>query len=660
MNRLAEETSPYLRQHRDNPVDWYPWGPDAFARAREEDRPVLLSVGYAACHWCHVMAHESFEDDGVAAVMNERFVNVKVDREERPDVDAIYMDAVQALTGRGGWPMTVFLTPDGRPFYGGTYFPRPQFVQLLEAIDEAWRNRRPEVGRAASQLVEALDRTARIEPAADLPAIAHLNAALQQLAGAFDRQWGGFGRAPKFPQAMNLELLLRAHHEGQDPGTLAIVTTTLDAMAAGGIYDHLGGGFARYSVDERWLVPHFEKMLYDQALLVPVYLHAWQVTGEARHRQVVEETVEYVLRDLRDERGGFFSSEDADSLGEDGHSHEGRFYVWTPDEVRAVLGDAAGPVMEWFGVTERGNFEGRTILNRMHARGEPARPADIDSARQALLAARGARPRPGLDDKVLTEWNGLMLAGLAEASAVLGRADWLDAALATGGFLLEALRGPDRRWHRSWQRDGGARHAGLAADHAALLHGFLALASASGQARWVDEAVIVADALLDQFWDASRGGLFTTADDGERLVVRQKDVMDNATPSANSLAALGLYRLAAVSGEPRYRNQADQILRLVGSVVGGAPTAFGHLLAAVDLRRAGPVEIAVAGDRADLVGAVHARYLPDAVLVWGERFASPLWDSRRDGFAYVCRDYACRAPVDTVEGLVAQLETSTT
>jgi uncharacterized protein YyaL (SSP411 family) len=657
MNRLAEETSPYLRQHRDNPVDWHPWGPEAFARARAEDRPILLSVGYAACHWCHVMAHESFEDDDVAEVMNRLFVNVKVDREERPDVDAIYMDAVQALTGRGGWPMTVFLTPEGRPFYGGTYYPRPQFLQLLEAIDDAWRNRRAEVDGAAGQLVRALDSTARIEPADTAPGVEQLNAALQQLAASFDRQWGGFGRAPKFPQAMNLELVLRAHHANGSPDALAVVTTTLDAMCSGGIYDHLGGGFARYSVDERWLVPHFEKMLYDQALLVPVYLHTWQVTGEARYRQVVEETVGYVLRDLRDDRGGFFSSEDADSLGDDGHSHEGRFYVWTPEEFHAVLGDGgvADAAMAWFGVESSGNFEGRTILNRMHARGELARPPEIEAARQQLFTAREQRPRPGLDDKVLTEWNGLMLAALAEAAAALEREDWLAAAVQNGEFLLDSLRGAGGRWHRSWQRDGGARHGALAADHAAVLHGFLALAGATGRARWIEEAVAVADTLLDRFWDASRGGLFTTADDAEALVVRQKDVMDNATPSANALAASGLYRLAALTGELRYRNQADQILQLLGGVVGGAPTAFGHLLGAVDLRRSGPVEIAVVGDRRDLVGEIHHRYLPNAVLAWGEPFPSPLWEARRDGFAYVCRDYACQAPVDTVEGLAAQL-----
>jgi uncharacterized protein len=650
MNRLAQESSPYLRQHRENPVDWYAWGEEAFATATSEDRPVLLSVGYAACHWCHVMAHESFEDPEVAKVMNDLFVNVKVDREERPDVDAIYMDAVQALTGRGGWPMTVFLTPEGRPFYGGTYYPKAAFLQLLAAIDDAWRNRRPEVNASAGQLVQALDRTARLAAPPEPPGQEHLNAALQQLASAFDRTWGGFGSAPKFPQTMNLELVLRAHAAGAGEGVLEIATTTLDAMASGGIYDHLGGGFARYSVDDRWLVPHFEKMLYDQALLVPVYLHAWLVTGQARYRQVVEETVAYVLYDLHHETGGFFSSEDADSEGE-----EGRFYVWTPAEIAEVLGgDAAPAAIEWYGVTAAGNFEGHNILHRP-VRGDLLRPEPIEAARVGLFEARAKRVRPGLDDKVLTEWNALMLAALAEAAAALSRADWLDAARANAEFLLARLRRADGRWSRSWQAEGGARHDALAADHAALVEAFVALAAATGEARWIDEAGAVADALLDHFWDPSNGGVFTTADDGERLIVRQKDLLDNATPSANSLAATGLFRLAALTGEQRYRNQAEQILNLVGAVVGGAPTAFGRLLAALDMRRAGLTEIAVVGERPDLVAAVHARYLPNAVLAWGEPFASPLWEDRADGLAYVCREYVCQAPTDSVNVLVEQL-----
>ena len=651
MNRLAEETSPYLRQHRDNPVDWYAWGPEAFERAAAEDRPILLSVGYAACHWCHVMAHECFEDAEVAAAMNEHFVNVKVDREERPDVDAVYMDAVQALTGRGGWPMTVFLSPDGRPFYGGTYFPKPAFLQLVAAIDDAWRNQRDKVDQTASQLVKALDRTANLSAGKDLPGVDEINAALQQLAGGFDSRWGGFGPAPKFPQTMNLELLLRASRAGAGDGALQVVTTTLDAMASGGIYDHLGGGFARYSVDERWLVPHFEKMLYDQALLIQVYLHAFQLTGHDHYRQVIEETVGYVLRDLRHPSGGFYSSEDADSEGE-----EGRFYVWTPEQIVEVLGEEqAVAAMEWYGVTEGGNFEGQTILHRP-VRGDLLRSPAVEEARAALFEAREQRVRPGLDDKVLTEWNGLMLAALSEAAAVLEREDWLDAARDNAEMLLAHLRKDDGRWQRSWQADGGARHHALAADHAALVEAFVALAQATGEARWIDEARSVADAMLDHFWDVTNGGLSTTADDGEALIVRQKDLMDNATPSANSLAATGLLRLSALTGEARYRHQAEQILQLVAGVVAGAPTAFGRLLAAVDMWRAGITEIAVVGDRPDLVATVQARYLPNGVLAWGEPYNSPLWEDRRDGWAYVCRDYTCQAPVETVDELAGQLE----
>jgi uncharacterized protein YyaL (SSP411 family) len=654
VNRLAGESSPYLRQHQDNPVDWYPWGAEAFARARAEDKPVLLSVGYSACHWCHVMAHESFEDGEVAEAVNAAFVSVKVDREERPDVDAVYMDAVQAINGHGGWPMTVFLAPDGRPFFGGTYYPKPSFLQLLAAVDDAWRNRRDELLDQAGKLTEALDRTARLDPSETVPGVDQLNQALAHLAQQFDTEWGGFGGAPKFPQAMSLELVLRAHRSSGSADALAVVSTSLDAMASGGIYDHLGGGFARYSVDRHWLVPHFEKMLYDQALLVPVYLHAWQVTGEARYRQVVDETVAYVRRDLGQPEGGFSSAEDADSAGPDGHHEEGRFSTWTPAEIAAAVGDdtLAAAALDWYGVTEEGNFEGRTILHRP-VRADLLRPPAVEEARARLFAVREGRPRPGLDDKVLTEWNALVIAALAEAGAATGTGEWVDHARRTAEFLLTELRDSDGRWWRSWQRSSGPRHDALAADHAALVHAFVALAQATGEARWIGDAVATADMLLERFWDAERGGLFTTADDGEALIVRQKDLLDSATPSANSLAAVALYRLSALTGERRYGHQADQILQLVAGVVQGAPSAFSHLLAAVDLRRAGITEIAVAGHRPDLVTAVHGRYLPDAVLAWGQRYDSPLWDGRRDGLAYVCHDYVCEAPVDDVGALAA-------
>jgi uncharacterized protein YyaL (SSP411 family) len=603
------------------------------------------------------MAHESFEDAEVAAVMNELFVNVKVDREERPDVDAVYMDAVQALSGHGGWPMTVFLTPTGHPFFGGTYYPKPNFLRLLGAVDDAWRNKRPELLAQADQLTEALQRFSSLEPAADVPGVEQLDAALRQLSAAFDPEWGGFGRAPKFPQTMSLELVLRAHAAGAGDAALTVVTTSLDAMASGGMYDHLGGGFARYSVDDHWLVPHFEKMLYDQALLARCYLHAWQVTGEARYAQVLEETIEYVRRDLGQPEGGFSSAEDADSLTADGHSHEGAFYVWTPAELVDVLGEGlAGVAAAWYGVTEAGNFEGANILHRP-VRGDLLRPAEVEEARQRLFQARTGRPRPGLDDKALTEWNALFLATLAEAAAATGREDWRATAVAGAEFLLGNLRREDGRWLRSWQRLGGARHLALAADHAALVGAFVALAEATGEARWIEHAMAAADALLDRFWDPIQGGLFTTGDDGEQLVARQKDLLDNATPSANSMAALGLQRLAALTGELRYANHADQILQLVGPLTGQSPLAFAHVLAAIDQRRVGLTEVAVVGARPDLLAAVQRRYLPNAVVAWGEPYASPLWEGRQEGLAYVCRDFTCQAPASDVATLEVQLST---
>ncbi|HET7651977.1 MAG TPA: thioredoxin domain-containing protein [Acidimicrobiales bacterium] len=655
MNRLADETSPYLRQHADNPVDWYAWGDDAFAAARLRDVPILLSVGYSACHWCHVMAHESFEDPAVAAVMNELFVNVKVDREERPDVDAVYMEAVQAMTGHGGWPMTVFLAPDGRPFFGGTYFPPtarhglPGFVDLLRAVDDAWRTRREELLGQADQLTAELGRAALLTAGDDasLPGVDALQGAYTQLSASFDREWGGFGRAPKFPQTDNVELLLRSYAHNSSDTTLEMVTTTLDAMASGGMYDHVGGGFHRYSVDAFWMVPHFEKMLYDQAQLVRAYLHGWQVTGRNAWLQVVSETIGYVLRDLRDDAGGFYSAEDADSEGE-----EGRFYVWRIEELLDVAGDAAAA---WYGATKSGNFEGRNILHRP-VRGDLVRPPEVESARRRLFDAREQRVRPGLDDKVLTEWNALMISALAEAGAAAGRSEWIDAAESCASFLLSSLRRQsDGRWLRSWQSSGGARVLAYAADHAALVDAFTRLYEATGRARWIDAACDTADALLTLFWDAERGGVFTTGHDAERLVTRAKDVLDNATPSANSMAAVGLLRLAALTGRDDYRSRGDDVLRLLSAPLERHPSAFSHLLGAVDFVTSGAREIVVAGDRRDLVDVVQRAFTPGAVLAWGERWPSPLWDGRVDGNAYVCEHFACRAPVSTPGDLVSAL-----
>jgi len=657
VNRLAAETSPYLRQHRDNPVDWFAWGPDAFAAAAERNVPILLSVGYSACHWCHVMAHECFEDNEVAEVMNRLFVNVKVDREERPDVDAIYMDAVQAMTGRGGWPMTCFLTPTGQPFYGGTYFPKDQFLQLMAAIDDVWRTRPGDIQQNVTALADALRRSADVRPVDDLPGDDLVTAGVQQLLGQFDRDWGGFGGAPKFPSTMSLDLIARELRRTGSEALRPVLVTSLDAMASGGMYDHLGGGFARYSVDAQWLVPHFEKMLYDQALLVRVHTHAAQLTGEARYRQVAEETIEYVLRELRHPDGGFYSAQDADSPDEHGHGHEGLFHTWTVDEVRAVLGDDADDALEWYEFTDEGNFEGRTIPARLHHRGDLLRPDHIESARRRLFEARGQRRPPGLDDKVITEWNAMMLASLCEASAAFDRADWAAAALANGEFLLRELRRADGRWHRSWHATGTppARHDALAADHAHLVDAFTRLAELSGQARWIQHAVDVTDVMLDHFWDVDRGGLYTNADDGETLVARQKELTDNATPSANSTAALALYRLGALTGEARYTNHGDQILRLLARAIPQAPAAFSNALAAVAMRSSGLTEIVVTGDRADLVAETRAHWLPNAVLAWGEPYDSPLWAQRGDGLAFVCRDHVCQLPAENVSELTRQL-----
>ena len=658
-NRLATETSPYLRQHQHQPVDWYPWSNEAFAEAQQRNVPIMLSVGYSSCHWCHVMAHECFEDAEVAAVLNRNFVSIKVDREERPDVDALYMDAVQALTQRGGWPMTVFLTPTGEPFFGGTYFPRPAFLELLDAVTGAWHDKRDEIDQNVRALIAAISQSTRLEPAPDLPGTAVLSNALEELSRHYDPLWGGFGSAPKFPSTMNLEVVMRALHSTESPQLAEVLQTTLDAMASGGMYDHLGGGFARYSTDRQWLVPHFEKMLYDQAMLLGCYVHGWQLRSNEHWAHIVAGTVDYVLDTLATPEGGWCSSEDADSADQHGTVGEGEFYLWTADEVRAAVGpDDVAVAIEWFGISETGNFEGRSIPNRLHARGILAPPPEVDRARRAMFAVRAYRPRPALDDKVLTEWNALFLAALAQAAGAFARSDWLAAAIRNGEFLLAHLRRPDGRWCRSWQRTGGARHDALAGDHAALVDAFTRLGEASGEARWIGHARECADLLLDHFWDPERGGVFTTADDAESLVVRQKDIVDNASPSANSATAVALYRLSALTGETRYANHADRILQLLAAPAGSAPLGFGNLLCAVAMRAGGLTEVAVVGERSDLVHAVQRAYLPDTVLAWGEPYDSPLWDQRTAEAAYVCRNHTCQAPAHSVEALIAALRTS--
>jgi uncharacterized protein YyaL (SSP411 family) len=680
VNRLGSETSPYLRQHRDNPVDWYPWGDEAFARAHEEDRPIFLSVGYSSCHWCHVMAHESFEDNATAALMNDLFVNVKVDREERPDVDGIYMQAVQAMTGRGGWPMSVWLAPDGRPFYAGTYFPNddrhgtPAFRRVCEAVADAWRERRTDLLETAGTLTDAIGQSALPPPTDDELSPALLDAAYRNLVPQFDAQNGGFGRAPKFPHAMTLDFLCHVAVRNRAPETLAMITTTLDAMAAGGIYDQLGGGFARYSTDDFWLVPHFEKMLYDNALLTRTYLHAFLITGNPHYREVVEETVEYVLRDLRDADGGFYSAEDADSEG-----IEGKFYLWSRDEIEEVCGDDAPEVIRYFGVTANGNFvDPHTAYrgNILHVvdRAE-RRPEEVQRARPRLFERRAQRVRPGLDDKVLLGWNALFLAALAEAAAALDRSDWLEVARTNARFLLREMRARNGRFLRSWQSDaavdpdtGRARHLAYAEDYAALADALVTMAEVDDVA-WLADAREVADELIARFDDAESGGFYVTGDDAEALIIRPKDLFDDATPSANSLAANALLRLTALTGDARYEAVATAAIRTVGPTAAAHPTAFGAMLLALERLVTPPIEVAILGPPNDaqtdaLRREVYGRLLPASVVLTAppaeNTATSPLLAERAliDGraTAFVCEHYACRVPVDGPAALRAQLD----
>ena len=667
-NRLAGETSPYLRQHADNPVDWMPWSDEAFALARERDVPVFLSVGYSSCHWCHVMAHESFEDDATAAMMNTLFVNVKVDREERPDVDAIYMQSVQALTGRGGWPMSVWCTPDGRPFYAGTYFPdadrhgMPSFRRICEAVSEAWRDRRDEVTAQSEQLTAALSEEVLQVSAANTGAIGAdlLERAYAGIRSQFEPGYGGFGRAPKFPQAMTIDFLCRAYVRNRADETRTMITTTLDAMAAGGIHDQLAGGFARYSTDDTWLVPHFEKMLYDNALLTRAYLHGYQVTGEDRYRQVVEDIVGYVLHDMRAADGGFYSAEDADSEGV-----EGKFYCWSVEEIREVCGDDADAVIGYYGVTTGGNFvDPHTGFrgNILHvAERNSESPAAVQRARPKLLARRATRVRPGLDDKVLLGWNALMLGPLTEAAAAFDRDDWMDAARTNARFLLAELRRDDGRFLRSWR----SPYLAYAEDYAALLEALCTLAELD-EVAWLTDARTVAGEMIRLFHDADGGGFFTTGSDAEQLVVRLKDIFDDATPSANSMAANGLLRLAALTGEARYDELATEVVGLLAAAGATHPNGFAHLLGAVERLVTSPIEIAIVGDPGDertraLRKEVTTRLLPAAVTLTGTADdASPLLAGRaaRDGAptAYVCEHYTCRRPVTDAIELRAQLD----
>ena len=624
VNRLAQETSPYLLQHADNPVDWYPWSEEAFAKARSEDKPVLLSVGYAACHWCHVMEHESFEDDETAALMNEQFVNIKVDREERPDVDSLYMDAVVALTGHGGWPMTVFLTPDGEPFLGGTYYPPeprhglPSFRQVLVAVSEAFRDRRADVATQASALVEAVSR--EVSPSADPLTESLLGQASRNLRAQFDAEWGGWGGAPKFPQPSVLEFLLRMHQRG-DEDALPMVTATLDAMAAGGMYDLLGGGFHRYSVDRQWLVPHFEKMLYDNALLAPAYLHAWVVAGDEHYRRVAEETLDYALRELRLPEGGFASAQDADT-----DRVEGLTFTWTAEE--GVREELLQP------------FEhGRSII-----RGELE-----EEERRRLFEIREQRAKPARDDKAVAAWNGLALAALAEAGRRLERDDYLDAARALGEFLLGPLSTVDGRLHRTF-RAGRAKGTGYLEDYADVAHGLLELHVATGELRWLEEANRLARLAVELFADEQRGGFYLSPADGEELVARKKDLEDQPTPSGNSMLAMVLLKLARIYGDEELERQAVGVFRLLHGAMARVPLAFGHALSALELHFSTPRELAIVGPSdSEVARAALEPFQPNTVVAVGPSPEVPLLAGKGlvngKPAVYVCERFACRVPV---------------
>jgi uncharacterized protein YyaL (SSP411 family) len=676
MNRLADETSLYLRQHAENPVDWYPWGEEALARARAEDRPILLSIGYSSCHWCHVMAHESFEDPETAAVMNELFVNIKVDREERPDVDALYMQATMALSGSGGWPMTVFLTPDGRPFYAGTYFPPaargglPGFTEVLRSIAGVYRDRREDVEGQAGEVLARLTANAARRPSGEALAPSILEDAAVGLAMAHDRE-GGFGGAPKFPPSLALEFLLRRlarrpddHHAKQ------MVTLTLGKMAAGGIYDQVGGGFHRYSVDAIWLVPHFEKMLYDNALLARDYALAHAITGGPEHRRIAEETLDYLLREMRAPDGGFAAAQDADSPG-----GEGAFFVWTPDELAEILtAEELAAVTLRYGVRPGGNFEGRSILaiaapmDAVSERlGGDAAPL-IASARHKLYAARRTRPAPARDDKVVTAWNGLAIAAFADAGVLLDRPDYLEVARETAAFVLDNLI-VDGRLRRTYA-DGAARHLGQLDDHADLAHGLLVLYAATHEPRWLAAARELAARMVELFADPVDGGFYYSAADAESLVARTRELEDHPTPAGNSQAASVLLRLAALTGDAALEDLAAGALRLVAVEMSRYPQAFGTALIALDAHLAERQEIAIVGPPDDprtraLLAAARAAADPAAAIAVGDPAdpvateAAPLLAGRPlvDGgpAAYVCRRFACRAPVTDPDALTAEL-----
>ena len=678
-NRLAGETSPYLLQHAHNPVDWYPWGPEALERARAEDRPIFLSIGYSACHWCHVMERESFEDPDIARIMNAHFVNVKVDREERPDLDQIYMNAVQAMTGRGGWPMSVFLTPELKPFFGGTYFPPTDargmagFTRVLLGVNKAWEDRRDEIRESADAMTERLQAVATVprDEHADALSSRLVERAARALVGSLDPVHGGFGDAPKFPHPMDLRLLLRHARRTGDARALSAVTLTLDKMARGGIYDHLGGGFARYSTDERWLAPHFEKMLYDNALLASTYLEALQTTGDPFYARVARETLDYVLSRMTDPQGGFYSTEDADSEGE-----EGKYYVWSLAEVDKLLGpERTRTFASVYDVSQTGNWERKNILNLPRPVSEAAAKLNRDAAeleaelaesRAILLAAREKRVPPHKDEKVLVDWNGLMIAALAPAAWILKEPRYLDAAKRAAGFILDRLRAEDGRLLHVY-KDGQSKLNAYVIDYACLIDGLTRLFEATGEPRWIEAAVELAGIMIDEFLDQEHGGFFFTGASHEELIARQKDLFDNATPSGNGMAATALLRLAAITGRDDFDRIGREALEAARAVLERAPAAAGQSLIALDFA-VGPLqELAIVGgtspdEFARVMEAANARFLPLAVIVPsppGEEGSlaklAPVLEDRpaAEGKTtlYYCEDRACRLPVSGVEAV---------
>ncbi|MEY2245596.1 thioredoxin domain-containing protein [Streptomyces sp. SAS_267] len=673
MNRLADETSPYLLQHADNPVDWWPWSAEAFDEARRTNRPVLLSVGYSSCHWCHVMAHESFEDEATAAYLNERFVSVKVDREERPDVDAVYMEAVQAATGQGGWPMTVFLTPDAEPFYFGTYFPpeprhgMASFRQVLEGVSTAWKDRRDEVAEVAGKITRDLAERELSFGDSQVPGEEELAGALLGLTRDYDAARGGFGGAPKFPPSMVIEFLLRHHARTGSEGALQMAVDTCERMARGGLYDQLGGGFARYSVDRDWVVPHFEKMLYDNALLCRVYAHLWRSTGSELARRVALETADFLVRELRTDEGGFASALDADSDDGTGRHVEGAYYVWTPAQLREVLGDAdAEFAARYFGVTEEGTFEeGASVLQLPQQEGvfDAERLASV---RERLLAARAGRPAPGRDDKVVAAWNGLAVAALAETGAYFDRPDLVEAAIGAADLLVR-LHMDDRARLARTSKDGRAgAHAGVLEDYADVAEGFLALTSVTGEGVWLEFAGFLLDHVLAQFTDAGSGALYDTAADAERLIRRPQDPTDNATPSGWSAAAGALLSYSAQTGAEPHRTAAERALGVVKALGPRAPRFIGWGLAVAEALLDGPREVAVVGEGSDpattaLRRAALLGTAPGAVVAVGvpESEELPLLAGRPlvDGkpAAYVCRNFVCDVPTSDPDRLRAVL-----